>query len=151
VKKSLGLGGLASLQLLIFEFFDFIECIESAFVQAGTFLCGGVPIIRSLQVVLPERPGAALSRTKIVNRTTFISIDGGKKNAILCLRMFLNGNSQANAAQIFFMKLRRSHIQMLRQFFNFLLCYPYNAFFGARAAIAALLAFEMKAGYVPFI
>jgi hypothetical protein len=137
--------------LLIFPLFDLIECVESAFVNAGAFLGCGVPVVDAVQVVRPERPGTALHRSEIVYRTAFCVTISAKENTILCSLVFFYGNAQANAAQIFCMKVLRSHIKMLRKFFNFLLRYPYNAFFGARAAITALLAFEVKTVLVPFV
>lgn len=135
--------------LVLLDFFYFLKAIESAAVDAGTFLGRDVPGIGAGEVARPERPGPALVRANWVNNTFFAAFNFPQEHTISGARLLNNCRAKADAFQAISPKLSGRGFEEICNDFNFRSSHPDITLARPRAAVAALHTFKMQTGNIP--
>lgn len=125
---------------------DVVGQAGSSPVDPGASFTRFAPVVRGLKVAGPERPRPALCGT-----------DGIYETLVVCQKYAIPGRflDQAQLAALFphilFPEVHDLHSQEFRNGAYFPIAYPDVTLVGARAAVAACLAFECQAGDIPGI
>ena len=135
--------------LVLLDFFYFLKAVESAAVDAGTFLGRDVPGIGAGEVARPERPGPALVRANGVNNTFFAAFNFPQEHTISGARLLNNCRAKADAFQAISPKLSGRGFEEICNDFNFRSSHPDITLARPRAAVAALHTFKMQTGNIP--
>ena len=126
--------------------FDLAELVELAGAAAGTGMAGCLPVFGRTDVGVPERPGAALARTGLVNRALAVGV---KENAVEVLFFFFfEAFPLTYLADVFCFEIVGLHAGACGEIGDVIFIDPYVAG-AAGAAIAAARALELETVFVP--
>ena len=114
--------------------FDGFELVQLALAAAGANLAGRFPVLRRLEIRVPEGPRFALPRPRMIDRA--LARFTIEEDAI-AVRKFDQAFARADAAHIFAFEFLDVELDLCRQGRNLFLVYP-NVPWRTGAAIAAL-------------
>jgi hypothetical protein len=84
--------------LVLFDSFYFLEVIEPAVIDAGTFLGCFVPRIGAFQIAWPKRPASALPRPDWINNTFLLAFAFSQKYTVFGAWLFDNRCAETNTS-----------------------------------------------------
>ncbi len=135
-----------------FDHFDFLEGVELPAIDAGAAHCGQVPLVRSVQVERPERPGAALIGPDRINHASAAAVFfSSQENAVFGSGVFGDAVLSANSFKVLLFDLLGRRAQMFGEKIDLRFGNPDIALFRPGTAVAAAGTFKMQSARIPCV
>jgi len=132
--------------------FDLFESEQRAAVDAGAFFCRFLPVVRTVEIPIPERPGPALIGPDRINRADAFVIGADlQEDAIIGASVFDDAGAKTDACNKTFAHFRFRHAQMPGKQLDFHGGNPDIALFRPGTAVAAAGALKMQPAQIPSI